>query len=41
MTVTQWWVVIIRGGKMFVVEGIHENFNTMKISVYIYDIQAS
>ena len=41
MTVTQWWAVIIHGGKIFVglifvVEGTHENFNTTKISAYIY-----
>ena len=39
MTVTQRWAVIIRGGKIFmvlifVVEGTHENFNTMKFSAY-------
>ena len=39
MTDTQWWVVIICGGKIFVglifiVEGTHENFNMMKISAY-------
>ena len=39
MTVTQWWAVIIPSGKIFmglifVVEGTHENFNTMKISAY-------
>ena len=39
MTGTQWQAVIIRDGKIFVglifmVEGTHENFNTMKISAY-------
>ena len=39
MTGTQWWAVIIRGGKIFMglismIEGTHENFNTTKISAY-------
>ena len=34
MTVTQQQVVIICGGKIFVVEGTHENFNTIEISPY-------